>query len=166
MDTREAIRTKRAIRSFTEQPLSPEQIEAILEAGRRAPSARNLQPWTFLAVTDRERLKALAQAAVYGSHMAGAALAVLLIGPESHWALFDSGQAAAYMQLAAWDLGIASCVGAFEDPEKGRPLLQHPADQTILALVSFGFPHPQDAHRPLQPGGRKPLAEVVRWNHW
>ena len=64
MNVSESIRLKRAVRSFTDQSLSAGTILAILNAGRRAQSSKNTQPWQFIAVTDRSILKDLARAAL------------------------------------------------------------------------------------------------------
>lgn len=61
MDTWDAIRARRNVRSYTDQPIPREDLERILEAGRRAPSAGNRQPWNFVVVTDREQLRELAK---------------------------------------------------------------------------------------------------------
>ncbi len=53
MDVLEAIRTRRSIRRYTDEPVSREQIEEVIQAGRFAPSAENRQPWRFIVVTDR-----------------------------------------------------------------------------------------------------------------
>src|SRR3970282_317891 len=117
---------KRAVRAFDTRPLPPQAVEAILNAGRRAQSSKNTQPWHFVAIQDRLTLEALSHAGTYAGHLAGAALgvAILTADPAQRWSiLFDAGQAAAYMQLAAWDLGIGSCLGTvYEPPAAPAPL--------------------------------------------
>src|SRR5215467_16320439 len=102
MTVSELIRTKRAVRQFTDEPLSEEAIRSILNAGRRAQSSKNSQPWHFIAIRDRATLRQLSQCGVYAGHLAGAALGVALVSSTAEG--FDLGQAAAYMQLAAWEL--------------------------------------------------------------
>lgn len=170
MNVADAIRTKRAIRLFTEQALPDEAMAAILNAGRRAQSSKNTQPWSFVAVRDRATLKALSEYGTYASHLAGAALAVVIVSvdPAQRWSImFDCGQSAAYMQLAAWELGIGSCLGTIYEPEKARALLGVPADLHINVAISFGYPAP-DQQRPavVKHGGRRPLEAVVHWEKW
>lgn len=170
MNVTDAIRTKRAIRLFTEQPLTDEVVTAILNAGRRAQSSKNTQPWSFVAVRDRATLKALSECGTYASHLAGAALAVVIVSvdPAQRWSImFDCGQSAAYMQLAAWELGVGSCLGTIYEPEKARAWLGVPDDQHINVAISFGYPAP-DQQRPavVQRGGRRPLEAVVHWEKW
>src|SRR5437868_550205 len=164
-DLEEAIRTKRAIRNFTDQPLPEEAVQAILDAGRRAQSSKNTQPWQFVAVRDKETLVQLSTCGQYAGHLAGAALGVALVSPIPTG--FDMGQAAAYMQLAAWELGIGSCLATIYDPDKARSILGIPGDQHINYALSFGYPAPHP-NRPPAPKkrGRQPLDDVVRSEHW
>ena len=62
----EHIEARRSIRKFTEEPVSHEDLEALLRAGMAAPSASNRRPWQFVAVTDPERLQRLRQGLVLG----------------------------------------------------------------------------------------------------
>ena len=129
MEVSQAIHTKRAVRKFKAQKLNKSDIETILNAGRRAQSSKNTQPWRFIAIQDKEILKKLSEMGTYAGHLAGAALgvAILTIDPDSRWSvMFDAGQAAAYMQLAGWDLGIGSCMATIYEPEKARKLLGFP----------------------------------------
>ena len=170
MNVIEAIRTKRAVRKYRDEPLSEDIVRAILHAGRRAQSAKNDQPWHFLAIRDRANLAALAAIGPNIAYIADAALCVALITapPSSRKTiLFDAGQAAACMQLAAWELGVASCLGTVWDTENARALLGLPGDLQVDLLVAFGYPRPEDAApRPGRKGGRGNLDDVVRWEHW
>jgi nitroreductase len=104
MNVSEAIRTKRAVRQFQDEPLPSQAVRAILNAGRRAQSSKNIQPWQFIAVQDTATLGAMAKLGNYAGHLAGAALGVAILTPQPDQrfsVMFDAGQAAAYMQLAA-----------------------------------------------------------------
>ncbi len=170
MNVSEAIRLKRAVRKFKDEPLPEEAILAILNAGRRAQSAKNMQPWHFIAIQDRGTLKALSGMGNWASHLANAALGVAIITPppETRFSMmFDAGQAAAYMQLAAWEMGIASCPATIYEPEKARQLLGFPSDLEIHVALSFGYPADADAlSRSPQKGGRKPFSESIHWEKW
>ena len=170
MNVSEAIRTKRAIRQFEQRPLPEAAVRAILQAGRRAQSSKNSQPWHFVVVRERETLKALARMGTYAGHMAGAALGVVFVtvDPAVRWAImFDCGQSASYMQLAAWELGLGSCLATLYEPEQARALLGVPAEMHINVAISFGYPTAAElAARPLKPGGRRALEDVVHWEKW
>ena len=170
MNVTEAIRLKRAVRKFTPDPLPEETILAILNAGRRAQSSKNTQPWHFIAITDKSILNALAECGNYASHLAGAALGVAIVHAdpgEKFQLMFDIGQAAAYMQLAAWELGIGSCLASIYEPDKARIILGFPQNLTLRIAISFGFPQDGDVlvNQP-QKGGRKPLNEIIHWEKW
>lgn len=170
MNVLEAIRMKRAVRKFEDKAL-PENVEhAILNAGRRAQSSKNEQVWQFIAIRDRAILKQLSECGKYAGHLAGAPFAVALVIPDptsKFQTLFDSGQAAAYMQLAAWELGVGSCLASIYDMEKARGILGFPADLYADIIISFGYPAEEEKlSAPPQKGGRKPLEEMVHWNKW
>lgn len=170
MDVSEAIRTKRAVRQFTDQPLPNEVMTAILNAGRRSQSSKNTQPWHFIAVTDKNTLKALSECGTWAGHLAGAALGVVILTPdpsEKFQTMFDAGQAAAFMQLAGWALGVGSCPASIYEPEKARQILGFPPEWHLRIALSFGYP--ADASvliAPPQKGGRIAFDKIVHWNHW
>jgi len=170
MDVSEAIRMKRAVREFAPQPLPEEVVDRILWAGRRAQSSKNTQPWRFIVVRDPQSLKELARLGTYAGHLAGAAMGIVIATPDpsQRWSiLFDAGQAAAYMQLAAWEVGVGSCLATLYEPDVARELLAIPSDWQAHVAISFGFP--ADASRltsaPAR-GGRRVLDETVYFERW
>jgi nitroreductase len=170
MNVSEAIQTKRAVREFQDIPLSQDDVEAILNAGRRAQSSKNTQPWRFIAVQDKALLRALSQTGEYAGHLAGAALGVALLHPdpgEKFQIMFDIGQAASYMQLAAWERGIGSCLASIYQPEQARQILGFPPDLHLRIAISFGYPLDQTAiTRPPRQGGRRDLDDIVHYDTW
>ncbi len=170
MNVSEAIRTKRAIRKFTSQPLTEQEIHTILNAGRRSQSSKNSQGWQFIAIREPLTLEALSKCGTWAGHLADAALAVAILTPDpaqKFQVMFDAGQAAAYMQLAAWELGIGSCPASIYEGEKARLILGFPAEWHLRLALSFGYPaEPARLTAPPLKGGRKALAEVVHWEKW
>lgn len=170
MDVSEAIRTKRAVRKFQPTPLPDEAIHAILNAGRRSQSSKNEQVWQFIAIRDRAILEALSKCGTYAGHLAGAAFAVALVIPDpsvKFQTLFDSGQAAAYMQLAAWELGVGSCLASIYDMEQARGILGFPRELHLDIAISFGYPADEGKLTAApKKGGRKPLEAMVHWDRW
>lgn len=170
MDVNDAIRTKRAVRKFQNKPLTDDEIRAILHAGRRAQSSKNNQDWRFIAVTDKSTLRALSECGEYAGHLAGAALAVAILTPDPNAKfqyLFDAGQAAAYMQLAAWEMGIGSCPASIYDPERARAILGFPPEWHMRIALSFGYPEEEKKLSAApQKGGRRALEEVAYWERW
>jgi nitroreductase len=164
MDVREAIRKKRATRQFTEEPVPPAVEEAILNAGRLSQSSKNSQPWQFVLVRNRETLKQLSETGTYAGHLAGADFGVVFVMEGEHNA-FDMGQAAAYMQLAAWEEGVGSCIASIYEPDKLRAILGIPEDKHVSIALSFGYPAERPADAPRKTA-RKSLDELVRRERW
>jgi nitroreductase len=171
METSDAITSRRNVREFTDQPLSEDDVERILEAGRRAPSSRNWQPWDFIAVTDRDQLRELSRVWRGGGHIAGSALTVVVVLPvlddaaRRERANYDVGQATMQMMIAAADMGIGSGHSAVGDQELARQLLGFPEDRYGAIMIDFGYP----ADRPLRPikrPNRRPFHEVVHRGRW
>jgi nitroreductase len=171
METWDAITSRRNVREFADRPLNDDDLERILEAGRRAPSSRNWQPWDFIAVTDREQLRELSRVWRGGGHIAESVLTVVVVLPafdnesERERASYDTGQATMQMMIAAADRGIGSGHSAVGDQELARELLGFPADRYATIMIDFGFP----ADRPLTPikrPNRRPFDEVVHRGRW
>ena len=170
MNVSEAIRTKRAIRKFQDKPLPDEVIHAILNAGRRSQSSKNEQTWQFIAIRDKSILKALSECGTWAGHLAGAALGVAILTPDPEGKfqiMFDAGQAAAFMQLAAWELGVGSVPASIYEFEKAREVLGFPSEWHLRIALSFGYPLDEEKLSAApKKGGRRSLDEVVHWDKW
>lgn len=170
MNVSDAIRTKRAVRQFQDRPLPEDAVTAILNAGRRSQSSKNSQPWHFIAIRDKAVLKQLSECGEWAGHLAGAALGVALVSSDptaKFQILFDIGQAAALMQLAAWELGIGSCPATIYQSDRAREILGFPHDLHLRFALSFGYPLEEETiTAPPKKGGRRPLEEVVHWDRW
>jgi nitroreductase len=96
------------------------------------------------------------------------AVAILTPNPEGKFQdLFDAGQAAAYMQLQAWELGVGSCIASIYEPEKARTILGFPAEWHLRIAISFGYPLDEEKlFAPPKKGGRRSLEEIVHWEKW
>lgn len=170
MNVSDAIRTKRAVRKFLDRPLPEEVIRAILNAGRRSQSSKNNQGWQFIAIQDKATLKALSECGEWAGHIAGAALCVAILTPEpteKFQTMFDAGQAAAFMQLAAWELGVGSCPASLYDFERTRAILGFPPEWHLRIALSFGYALDEEKlSAPPKKGGRRELEEVAHWEKW
>jgi nitroreductase len=171
METWDTIRARRNVRQYIDRSIAREDLERILEAGRRAPSASNWQPWNFVVVTDHAQLAELAKVWRGAGHVARSAATVALVAQEPEDAghrgllMYDLGQVTAIMMLAAADLGIGSGHASVRDQEQARRVLGFPDGYLCAYLIGFGYP----VDRPLRPlvrPDRRPFQEVVHWSRW
>lgn len=171
VETWDALRARRNVRSFTEEPVAADDLDRILEAGRRAPSAGNWQPWDFVVVTDRAQLQRLSQVWQGAKHVAGAAAAIAIVAPQpkdaqqANLLQYDLGQATMAIALAAADLGVGTAHAAAQDQELAKDVLGFPEDRFLAYILSVGHP----ADRPLrviERPDRRPFAEVVHAGRW
>ena len=171
METWDAITARRNVRDFADRPISDVNLDRILEAGRRAPSSRNWQPWDFVLVTDRTVLGELSKVWVGAGHVAGSAATIVLVAPiladasKQSWLDFDHGQAMMAMMIVAADMGIGSGHSAVQDQALARKLLGIPEDRYAEAMMSLGYP----LERPLTPlkkMDRRPFEDVVHRGRW
>ena len=167
MDTYLAVASKRDWRSYAERAVPDEVVTRILDAGRLAGSARNMQPWTFVVVEDPERRRRLADAVYYGPNVESAALVVAIVTAGGQYAL-DVGRAMQNMFLTAWNDGVASCPNGMPDAGRAAEALGLERDQRPVIVLSFGYParpqNPEDrgADEWSRDANRMPLEEVVR----
>jgi nitroreductase len=168
VDVYEAIRERRSIRAYRPDPVPREILERVLEAARLAPSARNRQEWRFIAVTDRGRIEALAEAANGQSFVAQAPVVLAFCATKMHVmgcgvdaGIVDTSIPLAYVTLAAVAEGLGTCwLGAFRQNEV-RDVLGVPSDALVVGLTPLGYP----AGKP-GPASRKSLEEVVSFEGW
>jgi nitroreductase len=171
VQTWEAIRSRRNVRSFTDQPIADDHLDEILESGRRSPSSQNWQPWDFILVRQRDQLEKLSHVWRGAGHVAHAAAAIALIAPlpaderQRNRLQYDLGQATMSIMLGAAGLGIGSGHSAVADQDLARSVLGFPEDKSCAYLISLGYP----AGRPLsliRNPDRRPFNEVVHRDHW
>ncbi|MEN3051515.1 MAG: nitroreductase family protein [Candidatus Methanosuratincola petrocarbonis] len=148
------IYTRRSIRSYAEREISDEDMIKILKAAMQAPSAGNEQPWHFVVVRSREKLKELSEAHPYGGMLARAAAAIVVCCdpklsryPLPMW-VQDCSAATQNILLAARCLGIGSCwLGVYPNEERMRAIarvLRVPEDIVVFSIVSLGYPRSED----------------------
>ena len=165
MDIIEAITTRKVQRAFAQKPVEPEKLRLVVDAGRHAMSARNLQPWQFVIIRDRERLREIGALCSTGRFVgeAPAAIVVLKDNSNARWADVDCGQAVQNMATAAWGLGLGTCwVGNF-DTAKISQRLAVPDGWAIFTILPFGYP---DSANPPQPRPLKPRDQMVHFERW
>jgi nitroreductase len=171
METWDAIRSRRNVRSYEDRPIAEDDLERILEAARRTPSSSNEQRWDFVVVRDRERLQRLSQIWRGAGHVPGSAATIALIGPDPEEGrlresvAYDMGQLTMSIMIAAADLGIGSGHSSAHDQDVAREVLGIPDGYRCWWMIALGHP----ADRPLKPirnPSRRPLSELVHWETW
>ncbi|MGD2100756.1 MAG: nitroreductase family protein [Acidimicrobiia bacterium] len=158
-DTYDFILGLRAIRSYTDEPVSNDHLGAILEAGRWTGSSKNRQSWSFVAVTNPDRLQQLAEHGDFTRPVRDSAATIVLVQEPDGYE-FDIGRAAQNMMLAAKAVGVASCPITFHRDEDVAAFLGVPDDRVTRYGIALGYPT-EDA-RPANFGGRKKAADVIK----
>lgn len=160
MDAIQAIMTRKVQRAFSDKAVESGKLAQIVDAGRHAMSARNLQPWQFIVVRDRQTLRALGDLCSTGRFVSKAPSAVVVLKDLSNtrWADVDCAHAVQTMAIAAWSMGLGTCwVGNFDQAEISK-LLGVPEGWSVFTVLPFGYSDPESPSevRPL-----KKRSEVV-----
>ncbi|MDH8701910.1 nitroreductase [Dysgonomonadaceae bacterium PH5-43] len=144
------IKNRRSTRQYTEEQLTPSQVETIMQAALMAPSSKNSKPCQFVLVDDKETLKALSLCKSTGAaFIENCALAIVVLSDPllSMPYIEDAAIAATYMQLQAEDLGLGSCwvqisgretEDGIDSEEYVRELLNIPFQLVINCIISIG----------------------------
>ena len=167
MDAIEAINSRRVQRAFASRAVEADKLERILDAGRHAMSARNMQPWQFLVVSDSASLKKMGELCSTGRFVADAPAAIVVLKntENTRWADVDCAQAVQNMAVAGWALGLGTCwVGNFDNP-KLCEMLEVPAPWAVFTILPFGYSDPKrpPESRPLRL--RKEMVHYERYGN-
>lgn len=157
MELLDALKKRRSIRRYTEEAVSNEALQKVLEAGLLSPSGRSIRPWELIVVRDRETLKKMAECRTGAAQMlANASAGIVVLGDEEKSDVWveDCSIVMAYMHLMADSLGLGSCwiqgrlreaPGGESTEEYLRSLLGYPEGMRLEAILSLGMPavHPE-----------------------
>ena len=165
MDALQAIKERRSIRQYSQEPISEDQLNQILEAGRWAPSRGNSQPWKFIVLNDEEIRKEIAEVIPTGKFHAQAPQGIaIVVDPEASKHPEQEGAAAIQnILLAAHALGLGTCwisVRGTDWAETAAKVLGIPNEEWLISVVSIGYP----AEAPERP--RKGLDEITFANKY
>ncbi len=168
MDFYEVIKKRRSVRSYKPDPVPDDVLNRVLEAGRLAPSAKNLQPWRFLVIRDKDLIEELIPAMRNQRFIAEAPVLIGVIALEEeawgrmggYWSSYpvDCAIAFEHIILAATAEGLGTCwIGAYDEKEVNRILNLSPSEKPI-AFTPLGYPKEWPRERE-----RKPLSEIVEY---
>ncbi|NLY43045.1 MAG: nitroreductase family protein [Clostridiaceae bacterium] len=160
MDALKVLKERRSIRKYTNQPVSKEIIEDIIDCGRLAATARNEQPWHFVVVTDPERKKYVADVTDYGKFIERAPVCVIVFCNETKYRIEDGSAATENILLAAKAHGLGSCWVAGDKKPYAKLLEEYfgaPEGVKLFSIIAIGYPDEQPSPR------KKPLNEVLHY---
>lgn len=168
MDLLEIIKNRRSIRVFKKQAVTQDITEKLLEAARWAPSAGNVQPWTFVVVSSQKMKRNLSMAAFGQKNLEEASVVFVVCADEklaeqsyaergkSLFCIQDTAAAIQNILLTAYSLGLGSCwIGAFKEDEI-RKAIKAPKEMRPIALIPVGYPNEAPAAR-----SRRPVSEIM-----
>ena len=149
-DFESLIIARRSTRKFTEQQISPEEVQMLLQAALLAPTSKNGKSWEFVAIENKDMLKQLSVCKDSGaSFLEGCTLAIVILGDRTLTDIWieDASIAAAYMQLQAEDLGLGSCwchirgryLGEMSSEQYVRDMIGIPENYGVLCIIGFGY---------------------------
>jgi len=163
MDAIECLKTRRSVREYLDTPVPKEIIEDIVDCGRLAASAINIQPWVFIAVTDPAVRKKIADICDHGKFIEQSPVCIVVFCLDGKYYLEDGSAATQNMLNAARAHGLGSCWVAGDKKEyapKIAELLGVPSDYKLVSHIAVGYP----AQVPSP--AKKTLSEVLRWEHF
>ena len=168
MTVLEAIRKRYSCRSYQQRPVEKEKLDNVFEAARLAPSAKNLQDWRFVVVTDKQKKRQVADTTnrpdVFvkaGAIIAACSNSDFVMKCGQPVAPIDVAIALEHISLQATELGLATCwIGSFET-EKVRAILEIPEGVAIIELMALGYP--ANGRRPTT---REPIENIVCYDKW
>jgi len=172
MNVIEAIKSRRSVRSYLDRDVEEDRLRRVLNAGRLAPSAKNMQDWRFVVVKDKDSRKRLSEAAKNQEFVAQAPVVIAACGTSNyimtcgqHTYNIDVTIALDHMTLAAVEEGLGTCwIGAFYE-DKVRSILGIPDDIRVVAMLTLGYPAPVTV-TPARGTQRKSLEEIVAREKW
>jgi nitroreductase len=170
MNVFDAIKKRSSVRSFMDKAVEEDKLRAVLEAGRLAPSANNLQEWRFIIVKDHEIKKKLAFAA-NGQMFVGEAPVVIVACAVTDERVMSCGQlcysidvaiALDHISLAAVEAGLGTCwIGAFNE-KKVKEILAIPEDVRVVQMMPIGYP----VYVNVGEKNRLNFEKIVKFDHW
>ena len=174
MDVKEAIEKRKSIRRFKEKEVPNEAIKEVIDAARRAPSGHNLQSWHFIIVKSKENLLKFKEQSVFVREKFYRAPVIIVCCTEKEsyssdsikkhekeMSLINLSLASAFLVLRATELGLGTCFVAWCDKEKIKKILNIPENIIIPFVIAMGYPDEDP-----EPGGRKKLNEIMRFEKW
>lgn len=141
MDAIECLKSRRSVRQYEPEPIERSVIEDLVDCGRLAATAINVQPWQFVAVTDPQMRGKIASITDYGKFIGEAPCCIAVFCEKVKYYLEDGAAATQNILLAARAHGLGSCWVAGDKKayaDRIRELLGVPATHTLISLIAVG----------------------------
>lgn len=158
-----ALITRRSVRHYKPDAIERQTLEQIVNAGRLAPTARNVQPWEFVVVTDPAKRQQLANTCENGRFVEDAPACIIVLSKDTKYYLEDGCAATVNMLNAAAALGLGSCWVAGDKKPYAADILAAcgaPTDLKLVSLIAVGYP--ADIPAP----SKRLLDDVVHWEKY
>jgi nitroreductase len=163
MDAIEMLKTRRSVRAYIDAPVPREIIEDVIDCGRLAATAINIQPWEFVVVTSRELLRSIAETTDYGKFISAAPVCVVVLCEDTKYYLEDGSAATENILLAARAHGLGSCWVAGDKKLYASDicrLVGAPQGYKLVSLIPMGYPA-ESLEKP-----KRPLSDVLHWDKY
>ncbi|MDD5060252.1 MAG: nitroreductase family protein [Candidatus Omnitrophica bacterium] len=157
------LKIRRSVREFKDQVIPKEKLKEIIDAARFAPTARNVQPWEFVVITNKERINQLAGLGPNAKFLSGSAACIAVFSTETNYFLEDGSAATCNILLAATALGIGSCwIAGDRKPyaQQAASLLNAPQGLKLISLIALGYPKDENVFKTAT---KRNLDELLHW---
>lgn len=166
MDVIDILRKRRSIRVFKDKPIAKADLETIIDAARYAPTARNVQPWEFVIITNGDILIKISKLAENARLISGARVCIAIFCADTKYYLEDGCAATVNILNAAAALHIGSCWVAGDKKDycnEVSKLLGAPLGQKLVSLIALGYPQDENSFKLVD---KRPLKELMHWENF
>jgi nitroreductase len=163
VDALKVLKERRSVRKYLSKPVPKEIIEDIIDCGRLAATARNIQPWHFVVITDEERRRHIADITDHGKFIAQAPVCVAVLCEDTKYILEDGSAATQNILLAAKAHGLGSCwIAGHKKPYAAEieQYLNAPESCKLISLIAIGYAE-QESN-----AAKKDLSAVLHWEQF
>jgi len=160
MDGLTTLTSRRSVRKFKPDTVPAELLEKMIDAGRLAPTARNVQPWEFVVITDADKRAKIAHTTDHGPFIADAPVCIVVLSHPTKYFLEDGSSATTNILNGATALGLGACwVAGDKKPYAERivKLCGAPAEMKLIALIAVGYP------AQIPSPTKRSLSDVLHW---
>jgi len=164
MDIFEAIKSRKSIREYSDKPVEKDMITRIVDAGSRAATARNVQPWEYIVTQNKEIMKKIGRLCPNGAFAENAGALISIFSKETKYYIEDCSAATQNMLLAIEALGLGGCwiAGDKKDyAEDIRHMFSVPEGYRLVSMISIGYPKTSKEPKP-----KKHVNDITHWEQW